>query len=325
MRGAVVGLALAAGFFFVFLLAGLAFKLIIPGRWLEELGWFAIVTGVLMVPLGIAMFRGFEPVVKLPRLNMGTGSRQTASVFLFGVSYAVVSLGCTLSLFIPTVIDSFTDDGIVDGLAVFIAYSLGMSLIVVSLTMGIALARNSIATSMRRVLPYVNKASGVLLVLAGVYLVSFGWDELKTFDDPVNAETSRFQKLAEDFESHLNGWVDAVGATRIGWALVVLIGAAFVLGLRASIVDRTRRNAVTYGFLGLYAVLELGWYQADLLLIPVARFVGDVPMRVGHWFTDPGRWAVPLEIALFAAIIGAGWLVVRRRLRPRPDRAPAVA
>ena len=238
VRGAVVGLALAAGFFFVFLLAGLAFKLIIPGRWLEELGWFAIVTGVLMVPLGIAMFRGFEPVVKLPRLNLGTGSRQTASVFLFGVSYAVVSLGCTLSLFIPTVIDSFTDDGIVDGLAVFIAYSLGMSLIVVSLTMGIALARNSIATSMRRILPYVNKTSGVLLVLAGVYLVSFGWDELKTFDDPTSAETSRFQKLAEDFENHLNAWVQSVGATRIGWALAVLIAGALVLGIAG--IDRRR-------------------------------------------------------------------------------------
>ena len=37
---------------------------------------------------------GFDPVLRLPKMNKGTGSRELPSMFLFGVSYAVVSLSC---------------------------------------------------------------------------------------------------------------------------------------------------------------------------------------------------------------------------------------
>ena len=48
-------------------------------------------------------------------MNKGTGSRELPSVFMFGVSYAVVSLSCTAPLFINNVVASFSDSSTLDG------------------------------------------------------------------------------------------------------------------------------------------------------------------------------------------------------------------
>ena len=61
-----------------------------------------------LIGLGIAMLRGFEPILKLPKLQKGTGSRELPTMFLFGVSYAVSSLSCTIPVFLALVASSFT-------------------------------------------------------------------------------------------------------------------------------------------------------------------------------------------------------------------------
>ena len=55
--------------------------------------------GVLLVVVGLAMLRGFEPVVSLPKLQRGGRDQDVRSMFLFGVSYAVTSISCALPLF----------------------------------------------------------------------------------------------------------------------------------------------------------------------------------------------------------------------------------
>ena len=50
----------------------------------------------VLIALGIAMLAGWEPVVSLPHLEKGGRDRTFRSMYLFGVSYAIASLGCTL-------------------------------------------------------------------------------------------------------------------------------------------------------------------------------------------------------------------------------------
>ena len=69
-----VGLSVSAGFLAVFSLVGLAIYHLSASvdRWTP---WATIVIGVGLALLGIAMLRGFEPVVSLPKLNRGGRER----------------------------------------------------------------------------------------------------------------------------------------------------------------------------------------------------------------------------------------------------------
>ncbi|MYE57697.1 MAG: hypothetical protein F4X30_11565 [Acidimicrobiaceae bacterium] len=57
------------------------------------------------------------------------------------------------------------------------------------------------------------------------------------------------------------------------------------------------------------------------MLLPVVRFVAGWPLRVGHWFTDPARFGVPLEILFTALVVWVGWRILRRvTRRGRPEQ-----
>jgi cytochrome c-type biogenesis protein len=225
LRGLVVGLTMTAGFFVVFGGFGLATSHLVSRSFVnEKVPWITLVLGILMIPLGIAMLRGYEPKIGLPRMNRGAGSRQLSSIFLFGISYAVVSLSCTTPIFIAAVVTSFTSDGLTDGIASFLAYATGMGIVVVFLTMAVALARGSVARNMRRVLPYVGRVSGALLVLAGVYLAAYGWWAVRIRDD-VTTSSNRFQQAIESLNADLQNWIDSVGPLRVGLYLGLAVAA----------------------------------------------------------------------------------------------------
>ena len=175
-RALIVGLTLTAGFMVFFGAIGLLASTVVSRSAIESrIAWATLVFGILMIPLGIAMVAGFEPKLTLPRMSRGGDSRQLPSIFMFGVSYAVVSLGCTAPVFFGTVVGSFTSRSVAEGTLVFVAYGAGMGLVVMILTLAMALARNEVAVFYRRFLPYVNSVSGAFLVLAGLFLVFYGW------------------------------------------------------------------------------------------------------------------------------------------------------
>jgi cytochrome c biogenesis protein CcdA len=306
VRALVVGLTLTAGFVLFFGLIGVLTQTVIDAGTIERRIPYATVTfGVLMVPLGIAMFLGFEPKISLPKMSRGTGSRELPSIFMFGVSYAVVSLSCTAPIFFGTVIGSFTSDGAIDGISVFIAYALGMSLVIMVLTLGMALGRNSIAANLRRVLPYVNKVSGVLLVIAGVFLTLYGWWEIQVLDDPSSSNWVVERSL--DLQNRVQTWVLNSGETRLALAAGLIVATAIVWAIRGSLPSNARWLA--FGTLAaVYLVFEISVYGGDLFVLPVLRTLGDLPERVVNWFADPDRWPVVFEVLLGVMLAGIVWL-----------------
>lgn len=243
LRGLTVGLVMTAGFFAVFGAFGLVTSHLVSRSVINEwIPWATLVLGVLMVPLGVAMLAGFEPKLRLPRMERGTGNRQLSSVFLFGTSYATVSLTCTTPVFMTAVVSSFTRDGIGEGLSSFLAYAAGMAVVVVALTMAVAVARGSIARNLGRVLPYVQRTSGALLVLAGLYLTLYGWWAVRVLDDPTTA-SNRVQQAVERLQVDISNWMNDVGVVRVGTVLGVAIGVA--VGAAAAWQWRSARRAVT--------------------------------------------------------------------------------
>lgn len=93
--------------------------------------------------------------------------------FLFGLAYALASLSCTLPIFLVVVGSSLALEGAGIGLTMFLGYSLGMGAVLIALTVSAALFKGVVARWLRRVLPYIERASAALLVIAGGYLVYY--------------------------------------------------------------------------------------------------------------------------------------------------------
>lgn len=326
LRGLAVGLTLTAGFIAVFGGFGLLFETVVNrASVLDRIGWATMAIGAGMVALGIWMLLGRQLVLRMPKLNRGTAGRDLGSVFMFGVSYAVVSLSCTIGLFIAAVTSTFSDQGFIDGVVNFIAYGAGMGSVIIFLTLGLALARNNIARQMRRLLPYINRISGLVLVASGSYLINYGWWELRLLDDPLarNAAVEWFTEIQAD----VSNWIARTTPHRLGLVCLFGVAGALLAAWRPTAVDRIKQRSLGAAYMLAYLVVEIGFNRGDFLAGPLLRFVTSWPQRAGHWFSDPLRFGVPLEVGFTALVGWLLWLVLRRCLpgRPAADRQPRPA
>lgn len=118
-------------------------------------------------------------------------------MFGYGISYALASLSCTVGPFLA--VTGIGAGGSGRGLPAVAAYTAGLTLIVGTLAVTAALAGSGVVDRLRRILPYLNRVSGALLLLVGAYVAYYGWYELRLFTsggdgrDPVIAAAGRRQ------------------------------------------------------------------------------------------------------------------------------------
>jgi cytochrome c-type biogenesis protein len=242
VRGVTVGAAVTAGFVVVFGIAGTAVtQLSLSVQSFAP--WLTVIVGAVLVVLGLVMLKGFQPKLALPRLGRLTDGQGLGSMFLFGISYATVSLSCTLPVFLTAVAATFGESSLLAGMVGFVAYALGMGAVLMALTLAVALARRSLVSGMRRALPYVARASGALLVVAGAYVAYYGWYEIALNRDieapagPVAFVTS----LSGDVST----WVQDTGAVRVGLVAVGLVAVSVAVAcwnLRGNRADVAARS-----------------------------------------------------------------------------------
>ncbi len=201
-RGQIVGLSMSAGFLAVFGVLGLflAGSLTAIGQsgWLPRL---TIIIGVGLVVLGIAMLRGFQPALSLPKLNRGGGDQSIVSMFVFGVSYAIASLSCTIGIFITIVANTTRSEGFGERLGSFLSYAIGMGLLATVVTLAVGFGKKGLVNNFRRLLPKINLFSAIILVIVGVYVTLYGIWSQQVFSDPTN----------------LTPWIDSIVLTVEGW------------------------------------------------------------------------------------------------------------
>lgn len=235
-RAGVVSASVVAGFVLVFGIAGL---LISQTSFVVQdyTPWLTVIIGVLLVPVGIAMMRGWTPKIRLPAIGR---SRQmdgsTGSMFVFGVSYAVVSLSCTIPAFLVAVVGTFSEGSFLDGLAVFAAYTAGMGSVLVVLTVVVATAQQGMLAKIRGVLPYVSTVAGLLAAVAGAYVAYYGIYEirLERGDNPSEGPIG----FVGDLSGDVTTWVNDLGTTAVS-----LAGGAVAIALIAGLVWSRRRGA----------------------------------------------------------------------------------
>lgn len=182
-RGLAIGAVVSAGFLLVFGLVGLLVMIGLRSI-IDLIPWAAIVIGIGVGILGIAMLAGYEPVVNLPKIGRAREGRRYSAVFVFGVSYAVASLSCTLPVFLAVVAGAIPRTNLISGVLLFVVYGIGMSLVLVVVTLALALGKRGLVRWLRRSAGYVNRISGAILLVAGAYIV---WFWMTNLSDPLAA------------------------------------------------------------------------------------------------------------------------------------------
>lgn len=215
--------AMALGFLTVFGLFGLL-TVSVASTVQRYLPYVTLVVGIGLVALGVWLLSGREVVIRsAARGARWAPSARLGSMYGYGVGYAIASLSCTVGPFLAVTGSSLRTGSVWAGVSVYIAYAAGIALVVGALAVGVAVASSALIERLRRVLPHVNRISGVVMILVGLYVGWYGWFELRLFsggngDDPVIAAAGAVQRT-------LAGWVYEHGA----WPWLLMLGALIVV------------------------------------------------------------------------------------------------
>jgi hypothetical protein len=155
-------------------------------------------------------------------------------MFVFGISYAIASISCALPLFTGAVVGTFRRENLASSVAVFVAYALGMTLVLLVLTVSLGMAKQGMVRRLRRALPYINRVSGAIIVVAGLYLAHYGWYERRVRAGDGGNGSSAVDTVT-GWSSDIGNWVNDVGSTRLGLLLALSLAAVLTatFGLRA--------------------------------------------------------------------------------------------
>jgi len=229
-QGLLVGGLVAAGFVGLFALVGIpvSFGVAFVAR---AVPWAGIVTGALLAFAGVATLAGRR--VSLPfHLHVAVRKeRRLGAMLLFGVGYGAASLGCTLPLFLTLIAASSG----ADKLAVFAAYAAGTTVVLMALAVLVALAREGMARGLRPTLPYLGRLAGVLLMIAGGYLVYY-WARLR-FGDTATVADDPVVSFAIRFTGHVRTFANGRGAM-----LVAVAGAIVATAVLTALVRRRQTH-----------------------------------------------------------------------------------
>ena len=188
-----------------------------------------VVIGVVLVALGVWLLSGRELTALTPR-PLGPRWAPTArlwSMFGYGVSYAIASLSCTIGPFLAVTAAGLRSGSVFTGVSIYLAYVGGLTLVVGVLALAAATASSAVAERLRRILPFVNRISGALLVLVGLYVAYYGVYELRLFSATVASPPDALISAAGRLQGALAGWVHQHGAWPWAVALAVVTAGAF--------------------------------------------------------------------------------------------------
>lgn len=234
-RALVVSGATSSGFIAVFLVVGTISRLLT--RWIEQQAKYAgFVIGLGLIVMGLAMVAGWKPQSALLQ-RRGTAlagerrDRTVRSMFLFGVAYAVASIGCSLAFLTTAIFGSIRTTGFVSGVFSIVLYGMGMSLLVMALTVTLAFAQGGLLRVLRRAMRHLDRVAAVFILTTGAYLAWYWWAAIteRPGSDGLVGRIERWQ-------AEVANYLQRQGA----WRLALILGAVVAVG----VVVATRRREV---------------------------------------------------------------------------------
>lgn len=228
-RAAAATAAMTLGFVTVFGVFGLL-TVSLASTVQKYMPYVTILIGIALVAVGGWLLSGRNMSLASPNRLANNASwvptRRLGSMFGYGIGYAIASLSCTVGPFLALTGAGLSGSSTLDRIWVYLAYACGFALIVGALAVAVALAGTTLVDRTRRILPYVNRFGGAVLILVGLYVGYYGYYEVRLFTaggsptDPVIATAGRLQGA-------IAGWVYQHGA----WPWIVLLALLLIAAL----------------------------------------------------------------------------------------------
>ncbi|KAA8964331.1 cytochrome c biogenesis protein CcdA [Mycobacterium sp.] len=233
-RAGLATVVMAAGFLTVFGVFGLLISPLIASAQ-RYLPFATVSIGIALVLLAVWLLAGRDLTVVLPRPSGGAPTAQLASMYGYGMSYAVASLSCTIGPFLAVIGTTFKQGSVLTGVLAFLSYAGGMAITVGVAALAVALAGSTATGMVRRILPYVGRIAGVIMLLTGLYVTYYGYYEIRLYFTHASPEDPiiRTARITQSWLAHL---VDSLGV----WPLVGILAVLVLIGLGWSAVRRPR-------------------------------------------------------------------------------------
>lgn len=214
------GVLAALGIVAVFGLVGGAVSLGVRGL-AAVFPWTGFGVGLALSALGLAVMAGWRVPLRLPLPK--TIEAAVEGDFIYGVGFGIISLSCTLPIFLTVTAMTLTGSVFSSALNL-LAYALGVGTVMTGLSVSAALAGNGLAERLKTVLPYVTRISGGFLFIAGLY-VSYLWGTALFAPDQ---SSSALLAAGERISGNLRGWLDGTAGQAAALTVLALLGGVFI-------------------------------------------------------------------------------------------------
>ena len=223
-RALVVSSGVSVGFLGVFLVIGIISRLFT--QWIELNAKYAsFLIGVALLIAGLRMITGWIPKFAMPQIGGGQ-NRNFRAMTIYGVAYAVASIGCTIGFLTTAVFGSIAVNGFVSGVISIVLYGLGMAMLVMALTVSLAFAKTGLITMIKSRMRIVERFGAVLVTFTGFYLIWYWFAAISERSSTV------FVSKVENYQTKVVSWIQNQGAIPLAILLSLVLVVAISLGTR---------------------------------------------------------------------------------------------
>ena len=200
------GSSAAFGVALFYMIIGLiaAFVGEVVGEWVEyitpAIGGILIILGIIsLTPYSIDMSRAINAIEKLFSREKNNSEVEDENqkkekkknrfrreipnlvrLFVYGITYALASIGCNLPILLGLVGGAIESGDFLRAILIFIVYSFTMALLMIGITILVGLSKDTLINKLQASTKVVKILSGVLLILAGGFLIGyFLWNRYK--------------------------------------------------------------------------------------------------------------------------------------------------
>lgn len=172
---ALIALAVTSGFIVLFAAVGL----LIGSGGQAITGIFPVVglvVGVVLIGVGVYRVGGgmlYSAAPERLSARLGAGSTGPRGYLLFGLTYGIASLSCTLPIFLAVLGGSLATASLGDTLLQMVLYGLGMGFVISLLTLAVALFRESMQRWLKGAMRWADPLGTAFLFVAGIYIVYY--------------------------------------------------------------------------------------------------------------------------------------------------------
>ena len=162
------------GFLTLYMVIGLLPSVIL-NRIATRLELVIPIIGVFLILMGVLNLFSNLPE-RIPILHLKAPEKGgIGSFYIYGLGYGAASLSCSFQVFVLLVLQSASAGGPLDVLIMFLVYGSGAAAMMIPLTLALSYSKEVIYSKLMDYMPYVKKANSIILILAGLYMIYYGY------------------------------------------------------------------------------------------------------------------------------------------------------